>query len=121
MRAAVRNVAKYIPTAIISGRSCEKVHKFVGLKELYYAGSHGMDIMGPVQPPTDHRIEAIEGNLYQPASEFLPMINEVFVSLVEITKDIEGAKMYEGEWFLGPLPVLVASEVQEEGRHLQED
>ncbi|KAK1409205.1 hypothetical protein QVD17_35730 [Tagetes erecta] len=98
MRAAVRNVAKYIPTAIISGRSCEKVHKFVGLKELYYAGSHGMDIMGPVQPPTDHRIEAIEGNLYQPASEFLPMINEVFVSLVEITKDIEGAKVEDNKF-----------------------
>ncbi|KAI3673167.1 hypothetical protein L6452_39283 [Arctium lappa] len=27
-------------------------------------------------------------------------------------------EMYGGEWFLGPLPVLVASEVQEEGRHL---
>ncbi|GJX45594.1 ribosomal protein L14 [Tanacetum coccineum] len=27
-------------------------------------------------------------------------------------------EMYGGGWFLGPLPVLVASEVQEEGRHL---
>lgn len=96
MRVAVRNVAKYIPTAIISGRSCDKVRKFVGLKELYYAGSHGMDIMGPVRPPTDHTTatnEVKEGNLYQPASEFLPMINEIFVSLVEITKSIEGAKV----------------------------
>lgn len=25
------------------------MHEFVGLKELYYAGSHGMDIMGPVR------------------------------------------------------------------------
>ncbi|KAM0023713.1 putative trehalose-phosphatase [Helianthus debilis subsp. tardiflorus] len=98
MRAAVRNVAKYVPTAIISGRSREKVHKFVGLKELYYAGSHGMDIMGPVQPPTGHSTEVIEGNLYQPASEFLPMINEVFVSLVEITKNIEGAKVEDNKF-----------------------
>lgn len=95
MRAAVRNIAKYIPTAIISGRSREKVRKFVGLKELYYAGSHGMDIMGPFRPPTDHTTneEVKEGNLYQPASEFLPMINEVFVTLVELTKNIEGAKV----------------------------
>lgn len=93
MRAAVRNVAKYVPTAIISGRSREKVRKFVGLKELYYAGSHGMDIMGPVQPPTGHTSEVKEGNLYQPASEFLPMIDEVYVTLVEITKNIEGAKV----------------------------
>lgn len=91
MRAAVRNVAKYIPTAIISGRSRETVRKFVGLKELYYAGSHGMDIMAPARPSTDEEVK--EGNLYQPASEFLPMINEVFVTLVEITKNIEGAKV----------------------------
>ncbi|KAM0039207.1 putative trehalose-phosphatase [Helianthus debilis subsp. tardiflorus] len=38
MRVAVRNVAKCFPTAIISGRSRERVRKFVGLKELYYAG-----------------------------------------------------------------------------------
>ncbi|MFS7958521.1 putative trehalose-phosphatase [Helianthus anomalus] len=93
MRAAVRNVAKCFPTAIISGRSREKVRKFVGLKELYYAGSHGMDIMCPVQSPADHTTEVNEGNLYQPASEFLPMINEVFMSLVETTKNIEGAKV----------------------------
>ena len=47
MRAAVKNVAEYFPTAIISGRSRNKVYEFVGLTDLYYAGSHGMDIMGP--------------------------------------------------------------------------
>ncbi|PWA88481.1 HAD-superfamily hydrolase, subfamily IIB [Artemisia annua] len=98
MRAAVRNVAKYVPTAIISGRSREKVRKFVGLKELYYAGSHGMDIMAPDQPPTDHTTEVNAGNLYQPASEFLPMMNEVFVSLVEITKNIEGVKVEDNKF-----------------------
>ncbi|KAJ0962065.1 hypothetical protein J5N97_029893 [Dioscorea zingiberensis] len=80
MRAAVRDVAKYFPTAIISGRSRDK---FVGLTELYYAGSHGMDIMGPGK----------EVNLFQPASEFLPMIEEVFRSLVECTNGINGAKV----------------------------
>lgn len=29
-----------------------QVLEFVGLTELYYAGSHGMDIMGPVIPST---------------------------------------------------------------------
>ncbi|XP_020549194.1 trehalose-phosphate phosphatase A-like isoform X2 [Sesamum indicum] len=101
MRAAVSNVAKYFPTAIISGRSRDKVYEFVGLTELYYAGSHGMDIMGPVRPSSsDHKNcvrstdkQGKEVNLFQPASEFLPMINEVFRSLVEITKDIVGAKV----------------------------
>lgn len=81
MRAAVKDVAKYFPTAIISGRSRGKVclfisvflmwtfkiivyaytdrylknthviqvNEFVRLSELYYAGSHGMDIMGPIR------------------------------------------------------------------------
>ncbi|KAL3521426.1 hypothetical protein ACH5RR_019575 [Cinchona calisaya] len=101
MRGAVRNAAKYFPTAIISGRSRDKVFQFVGLTELYYAGSHGMDIMGPVQPISNDQTKSIrsidkqgkEVNLFQPASEFLPMINEVFKSLVEITKDIIGAKV----------------------------
>lgn len=34
-----------------------QVYEFVGLNELYYAGSHGMDIMGPVRQSVvgDHR------------------------------------------------------------------
>ena len=47
MRAAVRDVAKHFPAAIVTGRCVEKVYSFVGLSELYYAGSHGMDIKGP--------------------------------------------------------------------------
>ncbi|XP_051138441.1 trehalose-phosphate phosphatase A [Andrographis paniculata] len=102
MRAAVRSVASCFPTAIISGRSRDKVYEFVGLTELYYAGSHGMDIMGPARPflgnyrhrmrATD-KLPAKEVNLFQPASEFLPMINEVYRSLIDVTKDIAGAKV----------------------------
>ncbi|KAK7309038.1 hypothetical protein RJT34_05460 [Clitoria ternatea] len=99
MRATVRSVARYFPTAIISGRSRDKVFDLVKLTELYYAGSHGMDIIGPFsQTPsnnypncvnTDH--QGNETTLFQPAREFLPMIDEVFRTLVEITKDITGS------------------------------
>ncbi|KAG9153096.1 hypothetical protein Leryth_012358, partial [Lithospermum erythrorhizon] len=47
MRQAVRDVSKYFPTAIVSGRCIAKVFNFVRLEEVYYAGSHGMDIKGP--------------------------------------------------------------------------
>jgi trehalose 6-phosphate phosphatase len=47
MRDTVRQVAQLFPTAIISGRGREKVEGFVQLPELFYAGSHGMDIAGP--------------------------------------------------------------------------
>lgn len=102
MRAVVKMVAKYFPTAIISGRSRDKVYEFVGLTELYYAGSHGMDIMGPVrQSISDDHTNCVrsvdeqgkEVNLFQPAGEFLPMINEVLRSLVERTKDIIGVNV----------------------------
>lgn len=97
MRSAVRNVAKYFPTAIISGRSRDKVakcslievffvlfiyihilwtpsvsdplhlHSFqvydlVGLTELYYAGSHGMDIMGPLGHTVSDDPNCVESN-----------------------------------------------------------
>ncbi|KAE9457451.1 hypothetical protein C3L33_10646, partial [Rhododendron williamsianum] len=47
MREAVRDVAKHFPTAIVTGRCRAKVYNFVRLSQLYYAGSHGMDIRGP--------------------------------------------------------------------------
>ncbi|KAE8022385.1 hypothetical protein FH972_008187 [Carpinus fangiana] len=102
MRAVVKKVAKYFPTAIISGRSRDKVYEFVKLKELYYAGSHGMDIMGPVRQyiSDDHTncVRSVdeqgkEVNLFQPAGEFLPMINEVLRSLIERTKDVIGVNV----------------------------
>ncbi|KAK1261919.1 putative trehalose-phosphate phosphatase F [Acorus gramineus] len=103
MRTAVRNVAKYFPTAIVSGRSRDKVYEFVGLTDVHYAGCHGMDIVGPVREsmtvanhPNCIRSTDKQGKevfLFQPASEFIPMIDEVFRSLIENTKDIEGAKV----------------------------
>lgn len=48
MRGTVKRVAQTFPTAIISGRGRKKVESFVQLDELFYAGSHGLDIKGPV-------------------------------------------------------------------------
>nr|GEW35080.1 probable trehalose-phosphate phosphatase F [Tanacetum cinerariifolium] len=102
MHSAVKGVAEYFPTAIISGRSRDKVRELVGLAELYYAGSHGMDIMFPVQETSTNDCSSYirstdkqgkDVNLFQPASEFIPMIDEVFKTLVEVTKDIPGAKV----------------------------
>jgi len=38
---------KHDTLAIVTGRSINTIMKFVGLKNLYYAGSHGYDIRGP--------------------------------------------------------------------------
>jgi trehalose 6-phosphate phosphatase len=91
MRATVKSVAKHFPTAIVSGRSRDKVFDFVKLTEIYYAGSHGMDILASFAD-SDSTIEKTkETKLFQPANEFLTMITEVSKSLIEVTKAIKGA------------------------------
>ncbi|KAE8801008.1 putative glycosyl hydrolase [Hordeum vulgare] len=113
MRAAVRHVASLFPTAIISGRSRDNVFDFVKLTELYYAGSNGMDIMGPIRKSESNGqhvqcvrstdSEGKEVNLFQPASEFLPMIVVVFENLRESIKDIDGARMEDNKFCVSVL------------------
>ncbi|XP_061350095.1 probable trehalose-phosphate phosphatase I [Gastrolobium bilobum] len=99
MRGTLRDVARHFPTAIVSGRCIDKVYNFVKLEELYYAGSHGMDIKGPTNSRGTKK-----GNdqavLFQPASQFLPMINEVYKILVEKTKSVPGAKVENNKFCL---------------------
>ncbi|KAM3242737.1 hypothetical protein ACQJBY_055001 [Aegilops geniculata] len=80
MRAAVRNVAKYFPAAIVSGRSRKKVLEFVKLKELCYAGSHGMDIMTSSSAHYEHNTE------------------KVSKALLEVTSRIEGASVEDNKF-----------------------
>ncbi|XP_062189677.1 probable trehalose-phosphate phosphatase 10 [Phragmites australis] len=110
MREVVKNVALHLPTAIISGRSCDKVFDFVKLTELYYAGSHGIDIMSPLGKSgsvTGHKSctnysnkQDKEVKMFQAASEFLPMIDEVFRLLVEKIRGIHGAKVENNKFCL---------------------
>ncbi|KAL8233832.1 hypothetical protein R6Q59_019932 [Mikania micrantha] len=95
MRATVRKLARRFPTAIVSGRCRDKVYKFVKLAELYYAGSHGMDIRGPIK----HK-KSPPSVLCQPASEYLPMIDEVYGLLMEKTKSTAGAKVENNKFCL---------------------
>ncbi|KAK6135027.1 hypothetical protein DH2020_031254 [Rehmannia glutinosa] len=98
MRATVRKLARYFPTAIVSGRCRDKVYSFVRLAELYYAGSHGMDIKGPSKG-SKHK-KGAQAVLCQPASEYLPMIDEVYKALLEVTKDTPGAKVENNKFCL---------------------
>lgn len=97
MREAVKNVAKYFPTAIVSGRCRAKVYNFVRLSELYYAGSHGMDIKGPSS--RKHQ-KGNQNVLCQPAKEFLPMMTEVHEILLEKIKGIPGASVENNKFCL---------------------
>ncbi|KAK4758331.1 hypothetical protein SAY87_019632 [Trapa incisa] len=94
MREAVKDTAKYFPTAIVSGRCRDKVYSFVRLAGLIYAGSHGMDIKFRDQKS---RGEAVS---FQPASEYLPMIDEVYQILLEMMESIPGAKVETNKYCL---------------------
>lgn len=48
-----------ICTETWSALPCVQVYDFVGLTELYYAGSHGMDILGPVRPMSNDHLNCI--------------------------------------------------------------
>ncbi|XP_019178013.1 PREDICTED: probable trehalose-phosphate phosphatase 1 isoform X2 [Ipomoea nil] len=100
MRSAVHDVARHFPTAIISGRGRDKVFGFVELDEVYYAGSHGMDIMGPATQVKSYdakyqtRTVDKKGNeisVFQPAHDFLPLIEKMLGELREATCDVKGA------------------------------
>ncbi|XP_010546407.1 PREDICTED: probable trehalose-phosphate phosphatase J [Tarenaya hassleriana] len=93
MRRTVRKLAKCFPTAIVSGRCGDKVYEFVKLAELYYAGRHGMDIKGPTKGLSKYNKDKQPSVLFQPASDFLPMIDGVYKQLMEKTKSTPGAKV----------------------------
>jgi hypothetical protein len=87
-REAVRRVAQLFPTAVISGRGREKVQQFVRLEELYYAGSHGMDIVGPQVEGGPHADLA-----FQPAAQYAPLMDGVYSELLEGVSSIVGSSV----------------------------
>jgi len=88
MRAAVKAVASHFPAAIISGRALDKVTSFVQLAELYYAGSHGFDIVGPAGSESQGSPMA-----HQPVPWAVGLIDEVHDALLPRIACIEGASV----------------------------
>nr|POF04927.1 putative trehalose-phosphate phosphatase 3 [Quercus suber] len=109
MRSAVREIGEHFPTAIISGRSRDKVFQFVRLNNIYYAGSHGMDISTPSVSLNygnhKHQTRTIDekGNdvvNFCPVRDFLPRIQTIKDKLEKIAKDIKGASVEDNKFCL---------------------
>ena len=77
----LQNLSEKCVVAIISGRDRENVKQFVGLENIFYAGSHGFDISGP----NDERFEIDEGK------ERLPELEAIEHKLREEIPNIERA------------------------------
>nr|KJB52614.1 hypothetical protein B456_008G270100 [Gossypium raimondii] len=97
MRMAVREVAKHFPTSIISGRRRERVKEFVQLSNVYYAGSHGLDIMAPPRAVKACDKKGNEG-AFQPAKLFLPAIQEMSIELEDTIREIQGARIEDNKF-----------------------
>lgn len=79
-REALSIVASRFTTAIVSGRSKEKVRGMVNLEQLIYAGSHGFDIEGP------------DGTIsHQVASDCLPNLKKVRDQLAKLVPLFPGS------------------------------
>lgn len=109
MRSVVSEVGRCFPTSIITGRSRDKVYEFVQLDNIYYAGSHGMDIMAPSQPleirDSKYHSKAVDRKgsklvIYQPANKHLPEIKKIQKSLNEKTAAINGVKIEDNKFCL---------------------
>jgi trehalose 6-phosphate phosphatase len=97
-RAAVRELAKLFPTAIISGRGREKVEEFVQLDELYYAGSHGMDIAAPKLNDSLPEGKPSVDFSFQPAAQYESLIQDVRARLTKVTSQIEGSSIEDNKY-----------------------
>ena len=80
MRKLLKSLAKRFKVAIISGRSLADVKRFVGLRHVYYAGNHGLEINGPKM-----RLLRPEARCVRPA------IAEIYWRLRKKLWDIKGA------------------------------
>ncbi|KAG7386206.1 NADH dehydrogenase Fe-S protein subunit 4 ndufs4 [Phytophthora pseudosyringae] len=83
MRAALSELSSKFVTAIVTGRSTEKVYNFVQLDNLVYAGSHGFDIKGTKTRPINCQV----------ADHFRPELEQALRDLTELTAHIGGAEL----------------------------
>ncbi|PIP19379.1 MAG: trehalose-phosphatase [Candidatus Omnitrophica bacterium CG08_land_8_20_14_0_20_41_16] len=68
--------------AIISGRSLKDIKNIVGIKDIIYAGNHGLEIEGPeikFRTPVSPRSKEVIGNVYKRITNKLSRIKGVLI------------------------------------------
>ncbi|WP_305907459.1 trehalose-phosphatase [Methylomarinum sp. Ch1-1] len=80
MRTTLQCIGELCSVAIISGRDLADVRQRVGIKNIWYAGSHGFDIAGP----------AGQRNESQQGREYLPALDRAEQSLRDELANISG-------------------------------
>lgn len=85
-RAVITDLASTITVAVLSGRDVNDVRDKMGVDGIYYAGSHGFDIIGPDgEPVTDTGL--------QDFSRYLGPLDRATEALEERLADVEGSQV----------------------------
>jgi len=76
-------LANRYPTSIVTGRSTDKAKSFIQLEDVYYAGSHGFEIVGPKNTNVMHSV----------ARDCLPCLHDAKVALEGICASLDGVSV----------------------------
>jgi len=82
MRLILHSAARVMPVVVVSGRDLDEVSELVGLEEITYAGSHGLEIRGP-----DLHLELPEG------IDALDDLDQVTLDLTAALQAIPGVRL----------------------------
>jgi trehalose-phosphatase len=82
-RQLIADLATRHYVAIVSGRDLDDLRERVGLDSVYYAGSHGFQIVGPEGQPRER----------EEARRFLPVLEDAEAILTRRLASIEGAEV----------------------------
>lgn len=83
MRRVLERLSERVPVAVISGRDLPDVQRMAGIRNIFYAGSHGFDIAGPEGKHMNQ----------EKGAEFLPALEEAEKELGEKLSDIQGVRV----------------------------
>jgi len=86
----LRKLSDRHPTAIVSGRSLEKLQEWVKVRGLYFAGSHGFEIVGPNGSSLNYTV----------ASQLLPEIRDALRLLHAQLAQVPGAQLEDNKYAL---------------------
>ena len=86
MHAVLERLVAVAPVVIVSGRDVRFIVEHVAIDGVVFAGSHGFDIVGPL----DLELDADQGALFD---GFLPTLDSAEEAITEAVSDVPGARI----------------------------
>jgi len=100
MRELVQKLCLKYKVSIVSGRATDDVRSKVQIKNIFYAGSHGFEIVEP-----NGKVE-----INAEAQKIRPVVDEVYAKLTERLKNVQGALVEHVKYTISAHYRLVSNE-----------